>query len=241
MRDVCWRGVSHTELGQVRSVNEDSVFDNDVEQLWAVSDGMGGHNCGDYASQWVVEQLANYRKSPQTGGSLPTLRKILEQSNQHLVDKATVERAGIIGCTVAILSIHGAQVICSWSGDSRIYRYRGGQLLQLTRDHSLQSQTEDRDLIQCPEAPEINGELLTNAIGGESELHVEHCMYSLHQADKFLICTDGLYKEVSDDEIKKILASSTDASDVLAKLSTLYNSRGARDNMGLVYVFGSEI
>lgn len=231
-----WTAFQYTDKGLVRSINEDSILDHGEQQLWVVADGMGGHEAGDYASQHVVKSLGEYRQHAKPGVSMLRLKKLLDTSNRHLVEKAKSERLGTVGCTVAALTMTSKYIICSWSGDSRIYRLRSGKLRQLTRDHNYGALVEDRNRIQFPDTPNEDSELLTAAIGGDEQLQIEHCWFALQVSDKFLLCTDGLYKEMQDAEIESLLNDALDPELAVSGLADLYRSRGARDNVGMVYV-----
>ena len=231
-----WFSNSYTDTGQVRSINEDSILDLNDQQLWLVADGMGGHSNGDYASQLVTRTLMNYIASPLAGISKERVVIALDDCNTHLIEKADHDHAGVIGCTVALLQARRNSVMCSWSGDSRIYRIRDSELKQLTQDHSQQSALEDRDQLLHP-VPSIEpSQMLTRAIGGEPRLSLEHCWYKLQDGDTFLLCTDGLNKEVSDEEIRSAMIESTEGDIILSALAQLYKERGARDNVGMVWV-----
>jgi len=232
-----WASVTYTDPGLARSHNEDALLDLGNNSLWAVADGMGGHEAGDYASQHVVDSLRQYESHERPGVCMSRLKELLGQSNQHLVHKARQEQRGIIGCTLAVLTLLRTQSICSWSGDSRIYRIRAGKLVQLTRDHSYGALLEDRNRLSHEQPASDNEELLTTAVGGEETLNVEHCCYGLQPDDRFLLCTDGLYKEVDDVEIEAIINNETNAGQILLELAELYIHRGARDNIGMVYVY----
>ncbi|MFK7996670.1 MAG: PP2C family serine/threonine-protein phosphatase [Granulosicoccus sp.] len=234
---MSWTAVQYTDKGQVRSLNEDSVLDHGQQHLWVVADGMGGHEAGDYASQHVVSSLSRYQQHAKPGVSMSRLRELMTISNTHLVEKAETENLGTVGCTVAALNIASLDIMCSWSGDSRIYRLRAGNLRQLTRDHNYGALLEDRNRVQFPHASEEDSELLTAAIGGEALMHLEHCWFSLQPSDKFLLCTDGLYKEMEDAEIESILNEEHDPDLIVNSLADLYRQRGARDNVGIMYVY----
>lgn len=234
-----WLSASYTDVGLVRKINEDSLLSHEEQRLWAVADGMGGHQAGDYASQHVVKQLRNYQQHQKLGIRMRRLKRILANCNVHLHNKAAAEHAGVIGCTVAVLSVHDRQLMCSWSGDSRIYRLREGALRQLTRDHTFQALSEDRNRVKFPEAMNGETELLTAAIGGEVAIHLENSWFSLLSEDRFLICTDGLYKEIPDAELESILNEHHSPDDVVARLTAIYKERGARDNVGLIYVYAA--
>ncbi|MEE9318998.1 MAG: PP2C family serine/threonine-protein phosphatase [Granulosicoccus sp.] len=239
--NTIWTGHGYTDTGSVRTLNEDCVLTRCEHSLWAVADGMGGHNNGDYASQHVIGGLADYHFSPLRGISVSRIRSLLFNSNIHLINKARKEQADVIGCTVAALSIHGNVALCSWSGDSRIYRVRRGRLNQLTRDHSQQSLAEDSNPIDSADISVPNGQMLTCAIGGERDIRVEHCLYELLRLDRFLICTDGLYKEICAEEILDIALGNISPESFIDSIATLYTDRGARDNIGMVYIKSAEV
>ncbi|NND92405.1 MAG: serine/threonine-protein phosphatase [Granulosicoccus sp.] len=231
-----WQSNSYTDTGQVRSINEDSILELPDQQLWLVADGMGGHSHGDYASQLVSRTLSDFQCSIHAGISKSRLVATLAQCNTQLVEKAERDQAGVIGCTVAILQTGSHSIRCTWSGDSRIYRLRSETLKQLTQDHSQQTAVEDRDRLRHPSSLIEPSQMLTSAIGGDGQLALEHCWYPLDADDIFLLCTDGLNKEVDDEEIRDALANSADGNQVLATLSRMYQERGARDNIGMVWV-----
>jgi len=231
-----WIGLTYTDTGLIRSQNEDSVLEKNSEQLWAVADGMGGHMAGDYASQHVLENLSGYENAAQTGTSLARHDNAVRISNAHLVEKALSEQVDIIGCTLATLIIDKQWAVCSWSGDSRIYRLRHGELKLLTHDHSQQSDYDDRNLLLYSDVAKTDSQVLTAAIGGEDAAYLERAWYGTDDDDSYLLCTDGLYKEASDIEIEHLMKTTTTASDALHKLVAVYRERGARDNVGLVYV-----
>lgn len=230
-----WQSSSLTEVGQIRSVNEDSVLDLPAERLWLVADGMGGHALGDYASQYVASQMAHYESSPQAGICKRRILATLNSCNRHLIDKASTAQHHVIGCTVALLQARKHSVMCSWSGDSRIYRLRNKQLLQLTIDHTHHNALEDRDRLTHPTPVHADSQSLTAAVGGHQQLSIDHGWYSLMDGDTFLLCTDGLNKEVSDEEIQQALEHATDGQLALDNLLALYHQRGARDNIALVW------
>ena len=230
-----WTSHSYTDTGKVRKLNEDAVLDSPAEHLWLVADGMGGHSHGDFASQLVVRTLKDFSVSLHAGVSKARIIAALDYCNAQLIQKAEQDGVDIVGCTVAVLHARTRSVLCTWSGDSRIYRLRHGRLVQLTQDHSQETYIKDRDLLRHPEAPFEPSQMLTGAIGGDTYLALEHCWYALQAGDTFLICTDGLNKEVSDDEIENVLNDAISGEQALATLSERYQTRGARDNVGLVY------
>jgi len=234
--DCRWHGTTYTDTGLIRSLNEDSVLEKNAEQLWAVADGMGGHSAGDYASQHVVNTLTSYQRSKFTGHCLSSHDRAIEGANSHLIEKAMVERSGVIGCTLASLIIEKGWAICSWSGDSRIYRLRNGKLKLLTQDHSQECEFEDRNIYSHGNQIPTDSQALIAAIGGEKETYLERAWYGTEKSDQYLLCTDGLYKEANDTEIEQLMNDAATSTDAIKGLVAVYHERGARDNIGLVHV-----
>jgi len=231
-----WHSESYTDTGQRRSINEDAVLDLHEQRLWLVADGMGGHSNGDYASQLLTRNLRQFQCSRLAAVSKARLVKSLNDCNAQLLAKADQEQVDVIGCTVVLLQARHDSLLCSWSGDSRAYRLRNGELLQMTRDHSQQSAVEDRDQLRHPVSLIEPTQMLTSAIGGAPELALEHCWFRHQDDDAYLLCTDGLNKEVSDDEIQQAMQQGPDGKAVLDSLAELYQQRGARDNVGMIWL-----
>jgi len=237
-----WTSHTYTNTGKVRQINEDALLDLADQKLWLVADGMGGHFCGDYASNLVAASFSQYLASPMSGTNKLKITATLAQCNNHLITRAEEQGVDIIGSTVAILSAQKNNITCCWSGDSRIYRLRNEKLLMLTIDHSQAQALEDRDHIRQPNAmQQQNSGMLTGAIGGDHQLALEHCWYGLQSGDRFLLCTDGLSKEISDSEIQEAMNCENNNEAVVSVLSGLYLARGAHDNVGfLVLTHGSK-
>lgn len=239
LTETVWTSSSFTHTGKRRKRNEDALGVYPDQCLWLVADGMGGHDAGDQASSLVVRKMAQYRKQRHRGTSIGTIDRLLEASNAELVQKARRESLGICGSTVAILSFFGDSVVCIWSGDSRIYRFRDSKLTQLTRDHTVENSLADGNESQPPDYDKNSGQQLTAAIGGYTELTVEHCWYVLRPGDTFLLCTDGLTKETSDGQLLQLLKSAK-PDGVVDRIENFYLRSRARDNIGVIYVYPSE-
>lgn len=231
--------VSHTvtDTGKVRRINEDSIYHSDDQKIWVVADGMGGHHRGDVASQTIIESLKQISSTKHSGVCLNRIVEALSSTNSLLIEKSTTENTEIIASTCAILSCFNSYSICSWVGDSRIYRFRNSELTRLTRDHSYKSLIDDLR-IQGERVNEIlvDPQTLTRGVGAEEELQIEHCHYSLSPDDRFLLCTDGLYKEVDELFIQQLYLTGQNDESILAKLHDTYLNSGARDNLGLILV-----
>lgn len=232
-----WNCHAVTDAGKVRQLNEDSIFHNNEQKIWAVADGMGGHHRGDLASQTIVNHLKTYQSNRHTGIAIEQINSLLQAANTELLAKARQEDTGIIASTCAIMSSNKQSVICSWAGDSRIYRYRHHTLTQLTRDHNYASVIEDlSNKGDNTENIVVDTQTLTRGVGAEPELLVEHCTFQIAHGDKYLLCTDGLNKEVSDEDLNQNFQTAKGDEPLLKELYQAYLDGGARDNLGLILV-----
>ncbi len=232
-----WHCHAVTDPGKVRKLNEDSIFHSDEKQLWAVADGMGGHHRGDIASQTIVRHLQSFNYASHSGITVQRLVDILHTANDELIEIARVESADVVASTCAILSRSHHSIICSWVGDSRIYRFRQGELTQLTRDHSYESLIDDmRNSGQNVDDIMVDTQTLTRGVGAEPLLEVEHCHFIPQPGDRYLLCTDGLYKEVPNPELAQRYAANTSDEALTRELHQAYLDNGARDNLGLILI-----
>ena len=236
MPRLAWTSASATDAGRVRALNEDSLLDRADLGLWAVADGMGGHKAGDLASRLVVEALGAVPEPSFLGRAVTDLRRRLDAVNQRLLTEARLRGEGIIGSTVATLQAVGGHCALLWAGDSRIYRLRGAELRQLTRDHSHVGELVEQGLLARKDAerhPAAN--VITRAVGADARLVLDTQIQELCGGDRFLLCTDGLTREVSDEEIAGLLAQGdiTAAAEALVRRAC---DQGARDNVTVVIV-----
>lgn len=234
--DGSWRSFGLTHQGRVRDHNEDALLDLHTECCWVVADGMGGHSKGDLASRMIVDHLSRYQRSALPGSNIRKVDQALQQVNQRLVQLAGDDPNEIIGSTVAVLLIHQQHYFSIWAGDSRIYRYRNQSLTQITRDHDETQRLIDTGMTseqveQLQFAPAI-----TKAIGAEDLLELEVQMQELFPEDLFLLCSDGLNKEVTDEEISEMLASHS-PEQAAQHLLQLALDREARDNVTVMVVY----
>ncbi len=221
--------------GRVRQVNEDSYFVAPAAGIFAVADGMGGHEAGALASSTVVQSLETIGNAVSAADLLARLEDRILRANMALHEIAS-QRGKIVGSTVAILLTFEDHFACVWSGDSRIYRIRDGTISQLSRDHTEVRDLVERGLLTPEEAktwPRKN--VITRAIGvrSEPELELEHG--TLIPGDVFVICSDGLTGHVEDREILAALdrGPSQEVSEALVALTL---ERGATDNVTVVVV-----
>ncbi len=228
-----WRSSAGSHVGKIRTTNEDACLDFPALGLWVVADGMGGHAAGELASGMTVDYLRNL-ECPETLNEFVDNVKIRLQSvNQKLLEKAREEAVSTIGCTVVVLMMIGQRAAFLWAGDSRIYLSRDGELRQLTEDHSYEkvAQFDNGDV----GADNQLSNIVTRAVGAYSELELDVGYVELKEGDCFLLCSDGLNKEVTDIEIAGLMRSD-DALGVTQQLIDLSLERGARDNVTVVTI-----
>ncbi len=226
-------GITHR--GCVRDVNQDALLARPAIGLWLVADGVGGHEHGEKASRLLVDTVASL--SPDTPEFPEAVRRAILRVNHELVDMA--HRAGpdiIIGSTVAVLIAQNHECVCLWAGDSRIYGLRHAELARLTRDHSeveemvALGQLNPLDSLHHPDA-----NILSRAVGQDETLELDACVYDLFAGDRFMLCTDGLTKEVDDAEIAAVL-SRGDCQQSCNELIELAMQRGCHDNIAVIVV-----
>ena len=229
--------VSRTHVGLKRKANEDSLMTRTERGLWAVADGMGGHEAGDVASGRIAEALQHLPIVYDVDELIEVASAALKTVNHELIQLARGD--GIprtIGSTVVALAIAGTAMRCLWAGDSRAYRMRGGRLTQLTRDHSLVQELVNAGMLQ-PEAahdhPQAN--VVTRAVGVSEALRLDVVAGDAQPGDLFLIASDGLTRVVPDPDLADEMASGT--LDAMAdRLIDLVLQRGAPDNVSLILV-----
>jgi PPM family protein phosphatase len=222
-----------TSVGRVRRVNEDSYLA--IPPIYAVADGMGGHGSGDVASRLAVEALAR----------CVMLRPLFTEAVLHAVEEANrviIEHDGPnrMGTTVTGLAgletIGGDRLMVFNVGDSRVYRLAAGRVEQLTVDHSEVQELVLAGVLTPEQArthPRRN--VVTRALGGGSELAIDHWLLPAAGGDRFLICSDGLFGELPDEAIATLLTAAH-PQQAAGALVAAANDAGGRDNITALVV-----
>ena len=166
------RSAARTHVGTVRRRNEDAVLDRAEIGLWAVADGAGGHERGDYASSRIIAALREVDAVLSGLSLVEEVKGRLAEVNREVRAKAaTIGPNALIGSTVAVLLIGDEQSCCLWAGDSRLYLMRAGRLRQLTRDQSYVQDLVDRGEISPEAAPaHPMSNIVTNLVGAFDQL-----------------------------------------------------------------------
>jgi serine/threonine protein phosphatase PrpC len=229
--------VSRTHPGLKRKVNEDSVLVRTQRGLWAVADGMGGHEAGDVASSSVVEALSIVPPNANLQRFVNDAMTALQNVNHQLIQLARQgSHPRTIGSTVVSLVISDGQFACLWAGDSRAYRVREGEIAQLTRDHSLVQDLIDAGMLSPAEAEgHPNANVVTRAVGATEELNVDVSVGDTAEGDLFILASDGLTRVVNDDLIYGELTGKP-LEQAADRLVEMVLERGAPDNVSFVIV-----
>ena len=231
-----------TDRGMRRHNNEDACFILPSSKVYVVADGVGGGNAGEIASRTAVSQIAGYiDRNPME----PTEDKYkianyfqhcLDTVNGHIYQMANKYDAnrGMATTIVIVYAEHGKAYITN-VGDSRAYLYRDGQLMQLTDDHTYVN-TLVKAGILTPEEAEFDERknVITKALGAEPGVEPDFFQVDILEDDIILMCSDGLYDEVSEDEIIEVLDESMTMSATCAELVNRANMNGGHDNITVV-------
>ena len=238
-RPINWKSAQNRHIGLIREINEDAILSLPDQHLWAVADGMGGYEAGNIASDMIVSTLKNLKLDGSLNEIVNRVEDSLIDVNHRILEYADIMLDGrTLGSTVVTLIIKGRVGICLWAGDSRLYRYRNRQLVQLSRDHSQVEEQVMQGHITPEEAdnhPDSN--VITRAIGADSEIYIDINAFSVQLGDIFLLCSDGLYNMVSNDEIAHILASQPIEQAVETLIQKVLDN-GADDNVSVILVQG---
>lgn len=225
--------VSHT--GYARDHNEDRFLSEPDSGLWLVADGMGGHHGGEYASGSIVEHLGSIGKPASAPDLQARFVERISRANEQ-IQQHGAKAGATIGSTVVALLTFEQHFACVWSGDSRVYLVRDGQLSQLSRDHTEANELFDRGAITREEAenwPRKN--VITRAIGVHADVALDHKYGTLRNRDTFILCSDGLTAHVTDAEILDIARKQQPqkACDLLLDMTL---QRGATDNTTVMVI-----
>ena len=219
-----------THPGKVRSENQDAYTCRPECGLWAVADGMGGHAEGHVASQMVRDALTAIEPQTSLAATVNAVRAGLAAVNEYLHSMSLRRINPVVsGTTVVVMLARDTKGVCLWAGDSRLYRFRGNTLTQLTVDHSEATM----DLAEGTEPS--NSNVITMAIGGRDSLEFEQMSFDVQLGDRYMLCSDGLYREIAQEQICNLLHSGDAISTVDTLIATALRGEAA-DNVTVVVV-----
>jgi type VI secretion system protein ImpM len=221
-----------TDVGRVRTVNQDAFVERPELGLWVVADGLGGHKHGEIASREVCDALGDLPMSPDLDHMVDAALDRIQQVNDHLYrGSAQSILTDRCGSTVVALLARGGRCAVLWAGDSRVYRWRAGQLDRLTTDHSV---SEADPLTGRQEAHAI-----TRAVGVAATVSVDVYRDDLRVGDRFLLCSDGLTRIVTDAQLQEWMAK-PDLRGIVTGLVGLALEGGGPDNVTAVITEASD-
>jgi PPM family protein phosphatase len=241
-----------TDVGRVRTNNEDCFRIVAPLNLFVLADGMGGEAHGEIASALAVETVVNHcldaeanpaarvlgSTQPDWSANTKRLSTAVHLANRNIFKSAEQhpEQHGM-GATLTAAWIDGTRLSIAHVGDSRAYLLRGGDLLQLTRDHSLVAEQVRRGMLTVAEAEESEMQsVLLRALGAQREIEVDAEEHTLFPRDVLLLCSDGLTRVVTEPEIAGVLQAETDPERGAQELVALANERGGPDNITVIIV-----
>lgn len=243
--------VARSDPGMIRSHNEDAVFADAGLGVSILADGMGGYNAGEVASGMATTRLAEdiARVIVSEAERKRSLSDPLEVEH-HIFNEIAAANSAIfnasqscsqytgMGTTLVMAWFYNNRISVAHVGDSRLYRLRGKQFEQLTRDHSLLQEQLDNGIITAEQARYAeNRNLVTRALGVDPEVEVEVKDYDVRQGDIFLLCSDGLNDMIEDDEIGLALETLGSNLPLAAEhLVHMANDNGGRDNVSVILV-----
>ena len=237
---------TRTDPGRARDNNEDAVaLDNDTH-LCVLADGMGGYNAGEIASgmatAFIKSEMARWLSEAGRHAKVKEIRRALEicvdNANRSIFNASdsNPQYSGM-GTTLVVAVFHGATLILGHIGDSRCYRLRGGELSQITKDHSLLQEQIDAGLITPEQAATSSiKNLVTRALGVEDAVMLDLHEHEVEAADCYLLCSDGLSDMVDDGEIASILRGESPMEQLADALVVAANEHGGRDNISVLLV-----
>lgn len=240
---------SHT--GPVRSHNEDSSLVESDCQLFAVADGMGGHNAGEVASSLAVEALQAFMRrsardsdmswpygvDPNLSFHANRLRTAIQLANRRVYRAAEGrdDYSGM-GTTLVALLVADGRVVCGHVGDSRIYRWSDGVLTPLTRDDSWAAALAAEGVATDGLAKHPMRHVLTNVVGARDSVDVHVTELAAGAGDRYLLCSDGLHDVLTDADLQDVLGAEADVAAAAERLVRMALDRGTRDNVTAIVV-----
>ncbi len=229
-----------TDTGLVRDHNEDSysLLTLEDKSLFVVADGMGGHDSGEVASRTAADTVCRVvqQEHKRHDDLLPLVERAIREANKE-VRQQGLEKSSDMGTTLSVALISNNTAYIANVGDSRVYWMENGSISQITTDHSLVAKLVDAGKLTKEEArvhPRAN--LLYRTIGTDESIKVDVFRVNLKKGGTLLLCTDGLWGEVTDEDIRRICDGTANAEEAAEMLVRTANGRGGKDNITAVVV-----
>lgn len=241
-----------SDVGLRRSHNEDSFHRSDELGVFVVADGMGGHAAGEVASNSAIQSIVEFARrgaeeeyvtwpfgfDPRHDRAVNVLLNGMRIANQriYLMQQERPELSGM-GTTIAALLLQEGKAVTAHVGDSRVYRWRGNRMEQLTSDHSWVNEQLMKNIITAEEARNHRYKnVITRALGNRVDLEIDVRTEELLVGDVFLVCSDGLSGMIDDDTISHVLTETHDLRECANRLVTAANEAGGHDNITVIMI-----
>lgn len=238
------KAFSITDVGKTRKLNEDSLYCSDTDvgefsNLFIVADGMGGHNAGDVASRFCVDDFVRRVSISNEKTLIAKIETSLLETNDAMIAKSleNIDYEGM-GTTFVLATIKNDTMYVANVGDSRLYLIHNGSMVQVTHDHSLVEEMVKYGEIQREDARfHPNKNVITRALGVYHHVDIDFFEVTLEAGDMVLMCSDGLTNMVSDNEIGSIINEyKHDIGECGKKLIERANDNGGKDNIAVILI-----
>lgn len=230
-----------TDKGKMRMNNEDAFFVMKNDGIFIIADGVGGTSSGEIASHTAVNEVAQYFEDKPLNvddemGICTELLAAVKKANFRVYDTSQRYSANRgMATTMVIACVRGSDVYICNVGDSRAYIFDGVELTQISEDHTYVNELVKAGVISRAEAKNhTDKNMITKAIGAESDIDPDFFHTIINKGDALILCTDGLYGEVSDHEMEQVLLDGEDMSEVCENLVKKANDNGGHDNITVI-------
>lgn len=237
---------SQTDTGRVRSNNEDSIAVDESCSVAVLADGMGGYNAGEVASgmacDFIKAELGRWLFEAAQNASDNDVKRAMDicvdNANRAIFNAANSNPTfSGMGTTLVLAVFRSGRLLMGHIGDSRGYRFRDGQLQQITKDHSLLQEQIDAGILTPEQAAySANKNLVTRALGVEDMVLLETHIHDIQSGDIYLMCSDGLSDMLRDPQIAAVMSAHTSLAEMGAALIAAACDAGGRDNIAVILV-----
>ncbi|MGI6752404.1 MAG: Stp1/IreP family PP2C-type Ser/Thr phosphatase [Anaerovoracaceae bacterium] len=231
-----------TDRGKTRSTNEDSLLCFKEDNVFMIADGVGGHNAGEIASSLATEVTAAYikhnpLKDVENDKELKEyFMNCFQEANASVLRVSAMRGDKASMATTALLTyVKDNRMYMVNMGDSRGYLFRDSNMMQITEDHTYVNQLVKEgklDPLLIEDYPDKH--IITRALGAEEEVIPDFFQFDVYKGDRILLCTDGLYNEVSDEEIKVLMKNALNVEVLTEELVNRAKQHGGRDNITVI-------
>jgi len=243
-------GAGYSDVGRTRDHNEDSFYLGDGRGLYIVADGMGGHASGEVASSMAINAASKTigeaypvldemrAGKPDTALLADIARRAVEAANHAVFSKAGEgPKYQGMGCTFTMLLVAGPKAVMAHVGDTRLYLYRGGEVSQLSHDHTMAGELALAGLIAPEEVPTHQyAHVLSRAVGTKEGVKVDTLVLDVVPGDRFMLCSDGLSEYLEDEVAIARQLQGDDLETIAQELVSYANTVGGRDNITALVV-----